>query len=459
MAGTLPLAPQWAVGAWIWDTNCFDKQTCRFWRSFDIPEGSTVAQAKLRITADNGFRLWLDGREVGRGSDWRSLTEYDLTWVLSPGQHVLAVEAFNDRLEGGLLAGLRLNMIDGTTMEIGTDTNWWVVPADERGWERRRKPRAGWHPAVVVGSFGAPPWTTRPLAVVQIAALKPVTLPFWRQGWFQLALLGTSIVAAGLVLHLTARLAWHRHAANLLHRERIRIARDIHDDLGSGLTQLVLSAELARKDCAHNPVLQQALQQLCTRARALATTLDEILWAINSRRDTLRDFVSHTCKHAQNYLEQVGIRCRLDVPTGVPEIPFALPSRRNLFLAVKEALHNAVKHSGAQELLLTIRWNAQQVETVVAENGRGFDPAAVPSDRNGLLNLQQRMAEVGGVCMIQTSPGQGCVVTFRVPFRPSTSRRWFDRWLPERRRADSGTLKIVPRSLAQSEISSSARSS
>src|SRR5262245_31581733 len=89
------------VGSWIWDTNVFDRQTCRFWRSFEIPN-STVAKARLRLTVDNGYRLFLDGREIARGSDWKALTEYDLTWLLNPGRHVLGVEAFNDGREGGL---------------------------------------------------------------------------------------------------------------------------------------------------------------------------------------------------------------------------------------------------------------------------------------------------------------------------------------------------------------------
>ena len=412
------LDPEWGVGAWIWDTNCTDKQTCRFWRAVDLPEGSVVARARLRITADNGFRLFVDGREVGRGSDWRSLTEYDLTWVLRPGRHVLAVEAFNDRLEAGVLAGLRVTFLDGRVMELGTDTNWWVVPGEPRGWEKRRRPSPDWRRAVVVGAFGTAPWTTRPLAVVEVPPLQPVNLPFWKQGWFQLGLLGLCLAAVGVSLRLMARLAWHRHAEDLLHRERMRIARDIHDELGAGLTQLVLLAEVARKEHAAVPGVAESLQRLCGRARALAAALDEVVWAINSRRDTVRDFVSHTCKYAETFLGQAGMRCRLDVAPELPAATFALPTRRNLFLAVKEALNNAVKHSGAAEVRLGIRCEAGHVEVRIADDGRGFDPATVPADRNGLSNLRQRMGEVGGGCEVVSAPGRGCTVVLRVPLHP-----------------------------------------
>ena len=109
-----------AVGSWIWDTTTTIKQTCRFWRAFEIPH-STVARAQLRLTVDNGYRLFLDGREIGRGSDWRTLTEYDLTWVLNPGRHVMAVEAFNDRAEGGLIMGLRVELVDQRIFELASD--------------------------------------------------------------------------------------------------------------------------------------------------------------------------------------------------------------------------------------------------------------------------------------------------------------------------------------------------
>src|SRR6185436_19219978 len=120
------LDPEWGVGSWIWDKTTFDKQACRLWRSFEIPQGAVVTRARFRIAADNSYRLLLDGRELGRGTDWKYMTEYDLTWLLSAGQHVLAVEAFNETLQAGLLAGLRLEYVDGQVMEIGTDGSWRV---------------------------------------------------------------------------------------------------------------------------------------------------------------------------------------------------------------------------------------------------------------------------------------------------------------------------------------------
>jgi signal transduction histidine kinase len=99
---------------------------------------------------------------------------------------------------------------------------------------------------------------------------------------------------------------------------------------------------------------------------------------------------------------------------------FELPLRRNLLLCVKEALNNAVKHSQASKLLLKIRCQNKQLMVTVADNGRGFDPAAANAERNGLTNLTQRMSEVGGVFHLTSAPGQGCRVEFATyPFPPA----------------------------------------
>jgi signal transduction histidine kinase len=102
--------------------------------------------------------------------------------------------------------------------------------------------------------------------------------------------------------------------------------------------------------------------------------------------------------------------------------------RRNLFLAVKEALNNAAKHSQADELFLRIHRHDQKLSVAVEDNGRGFDPAQAAGERNGLANMAQRMNEVGGTCDISSQPGGGCLVVFTVPLPPR--RGWFRRAEP-----------------------------
>ena len=176
------------LGQWIWDTNTFDKQTCRFWKSFEVPAGAKISQATLRITVDNGYTLFLDGQEIGRGSDWRTVTEYDVTWLLNPGRHILAVEGFNDRLEAGLIFGLEIQLADQRVLEIFSDDTWSVAPSTLRHWASRKNPLPDWHRAVVIGSTHHHPWENWPLGFTVGLPLRPVIVHFWQAGSFQLTL-------------------------------------------------------------------------------------------------------------------------------------------------------------------------------------------------------------------------------------------------------------------------------
>jgi signal transduction histidine kinase len=152
--------------------------------------------------------------------------------------------------------------------------------------------------------------------------------------------------------------------------------------------------------------------------------MDEILWAVNPQRDTLRDFAAYVCKYAQKFLKPTPIQCLLDVEPAISAAAFSLPLRRSLFMAIKEALNNSVKYSSATELRLTIQWQNERLIVVVADNGKGFDPAKVTPDRNGLTNMAQRMREVGGRCEVASQPGQGCLVEFSIPLNRRRPWAW-----------------------------------
>jgi signal transduction histidine kinase len=164
------------------------------------------------------------------------------------------------------------------------------------------------------------------------------------------------------------------------------------------------------------------LEALCEKARAVSGAMDEVVWMVNSRRDTLRDFSNYACRYAQRFLEPTSIRCRLDVDSELPEVVFELPIRRSLLLGVKEALNNAVKYSNASELLLQIQRRGQTLFVVVEDNGTGFDLQLADPARNGLGNMTERMREVDGKCLLTTSPGAGCRVEFQVPLPRFSTR-------------------------------------
>jgi len=421
------------MGSWIWDTNTFDRQTVLFWKSFDIPRGTKVTRARLRITADNEYILYLDGRELGRDAEWRHIYEYDITPLLKPGKHVLAVDAYNSSREAGLMFGLRVGLTEGPVVEVKSDASWLVVPEGVADWEKKAAPAESWRNATVLAEFGGGPWGKLDF-IDLVPPFEPVFIPFWKTGWFEVVLLTVCGVVSLLCISLAMQVLLHQQERQLLQRERARIARDIHDDLGMRVTQLVLQGEVAQRELPAAAKTRAQLERISEEAREALRAMDEILWAINPRRDNLREFATFVCGHAQTFLKNTSIQCLLDVEPAISTAAFDLPFRRSLLLAVKEALNNAAKHSQATELLLQIRREGRGLTVAVQDNGKGFDPARAKAERNGLDNMNQRMKEVGGRCLLISRPGQGCRVEFHIPLIQMRRRSWWLTWLQRRPR-------------------------
>ena len=419
------VSPTNGLGSWIWEEKTLDNQTCQLWTTFEIPKPGTVTKARLVMTTDNEFTLYLDGRELGRGAEWRELFVFDVTRLLTPGRHVLAINCYNGSFFAGMLFGLRVDLADGRSIEVKSDKSWRVVPEGVSRWTKRTEADPAWPAATVIAPLGGSPWWTAPTAVNMMPSLQPIKVFFWQTGWFQITLLSVCALVILVSLRLMAQLALHRKERWFLQRERSRIAREIHDDIGSRMTQLVLHGEVAQSGLPAGSDLQVQLVQICEEARGLLSTMDEILWAVNPRRDTLRDFAAYVCKYAQEFLAPTKIQCLFEVGPEMSAAAFDLPLRRSLLMAIKEALNNAAKHSGATELRLRIHWEGQRLIVVVQDNGKGFDAGAMKSERNGLANMAQRMSELGGHCLITSQPDQGCRVEFSVPL---THPRW-NTWL------------------------------
>ena len=412
------------LGYWIWDIKTYDNQYCKFWRTFDIPKDALVDKARLVMTADNEFTLYLDGRELGRGVEWRELYVFDLAPLLQPGRHILAIQCFNGQAAAGMILGLQIDLAYSGSIQVKSDKSWSVVPDGVSHWEKRTEAQSSWRAATIIAPVGANPWKYMPNAVVTMPPLHMTKLLFWQKGWFQLFLLSLCGCVILVSLRLMAQVALHKKERLLLRAERARIARDIHDDVGARMTQLVLRGELAQCEMPTDSNVGQQMKSLCEEARSLLSTMDEILWAVNPQRDTLRDFAAYVCKYAQEFLAPTKIQCLFDVAPEISVAAFDMPLRRNLLMAIKETLNNAVKHSAATELHLKIDWQEQWLVVVVQDNGKGFDLAEAKSQRNGLNNIIERMHDFGGHCRITSQPNQGCRVELSVPLRKSGGNTW-----------------------------------
>lgn len=312
----------------------------------------------------------------------------------------------------------RLDGIDQTWIDAGTKRNAFYS----------RLP-AGSYRFRVIACNNDGLWNT------QGAAFAFTVAPFfWQTWWFVGAcLLAAAVLIAWLARFVTRRRMQRRIAEierqHEIERERSRIAQDIHDDVGASLSRIAMLSQPARADLAEPERTSALLARIYGTAREVTRALDEIVWAVDPRHDTLDSLVDYMAKFAQSYLSAAKLRCRLDLPVEVPAWPLTAETRHNLFLAFKEALNNVVKHAAASEARISFRLHADAFALSVTDNGRGFDPArhsAPQPDRvspgHGLSNMQSRLHRIGGRCEISGTNGAGTTVTLIVAVaRPRAS--------------------------------------
>jgi signal transduction histidine kinase/ligand-binding sensor domain-containing protein len=259
------------------------------------------------------------------------------------------------------------------------------------------------------------------------SAIKLKVLPyFWETLWFDVLIIVITVAAIfGAVRSAVTRKLQRKleqlRQQRAIERERERIARDIHDDLGAGLTQIKLQSALAQR--ATHEQTPMHLAQISETAHELVGAMDEIVWAINPENDTLDGLVTYVGNFFQEYVTLAGLRCRLDLPAQPPSFVLSAELRHNLFLAVKEALNNAIKHAAATEVSLQLKTQPSGFSFVIKDNGHGFVPGAseIPSAESGrissghgLHNLAGRLEKIGGTCTIRSEPGKGTEVELTV---------------------------------------------
>lgn len=251
-------------------------------------------------------------------------------------------------------------------------------------------------------------------AVIQLE-VKP---HFWETNWFFVQATLSVILVAGGVGWLIARSRLKRRISLLKIRntrevERARIARDLHDDLGASLTEIALLADLGAEQ-AVGSAFQKHLDELSNKARMLGLTLDEIVWAVNPREDTLGSLLDYLASFATEFLDRAGIKLRINIASGMPDLPLDANIRHSVFLAVREAFNNIVKHSEAKSAWLNVSIIGRTLNISVEDDGKGVDDYAL-SRGNGLKNFDVRMQACGGRSKVALRAEGGTVVRFLVP--------------------------------------------
>lgn len=246
-----------------------------------------------------------------------------------------------------------------------------------------------------------------------------VPLAFWRTPWFWVSvvtmLLATTAGGARYVVWRRRRLHVQRLEQHLaLDRERLRIARDIHDDLGARVTQISLLSAMAQSKSSLPEEARTEFGKVSQMTRDLVSALYETVWAVNPENDNLDALVTYLCQMSNQHCSQAQLRCRLEVLEAPPTLPFSSQVRHNLIMAVKEAIHNVIKHARATEVRLRIAFEGSTLSISICDDGCGFDAAARPRG-NGLGNLHRRLHDIGGDFTLESRLGVGTTVVLRLP--------------------------------------------
>lgn len=258
------------------------------------------------------------------------------------------------------------------------------------------------------------------------AALAFRVLPwFWETSWFRIIAGAAVLALIALAVAQTQRQRYRRRIREAerqrqLEQERTRIARDLHDDLGTSLMQISLLSTLANGPKTPPAEKEEIVRRVDSRAREMIGALDEIVWAVNPKNDTWYELANYIGFYAEEFFNPADIRCRMAMPEQLPQTPLSSETRHHLFLAFKEAIHNVAKHSGATQAWVRIEADGGEVRIVVEDDGRGFDPEAADASRpaggNGLQNMRRRMEQIAGRLEIGNGgAGKGARVVLRVP--------------------------------------------
>lgn len=294
--------------------------------------------------------------------------------------------------------------------------NDWIEAETLRSADYSRLP-AGNYAFEVEARNGDGPWNecARPFLMV--------VPPFiWETWWFRSLAL---IILLSFVIVIARYISFRRLQQKLkilqqqraLDQERARIARDLHDDLGGSLTEVSLLVKML-DHYQHQPQkVSGAVRQIASTVRHVNESLDQIVWAINPRNDTLPNLIGFMGQSSMEFLRNAGIKCEMDLPDHAPEWILTPEERHNLFLAVKEAINNIVRHSHADEARIQMSLEKRVLKILIQDNGCGMNGSSERYCSDGLRNMRQRMADIAGQCLIDARAGGGTSVSLTFPIR------------------------------------------
>ncbi len=307
----------------------------------------------------------------------------------------------------GLASGSRVSVTGVCKIDPGE----WQAGEDWRAKSFRVELRS----AADIVVLQSPPWWTLKRLLWIASGLGFVALAAF--GW--VAVLRRKVVERTRQLETQIQERQRAERWREIEQERARVAHDLHDDLGAGLTEVNMLSSLVKSPTTSAAEKNQYLGDLTEIARRMVTSLDEIVWAVNPRNDTIASLASYFGSYAQRLLDLASISCGLDVAEDLPEHPLDPKFRQEIFLAFKEALTNIVRHAQATQVWLRISVRDGHLMVELADNGQGFNLSERKTGDDGLANMKERLKSLGGDCQITSDIHKGTTVRFQAPLPKS----------------------------------------
>jgi signal transduction histidine kinase len=250
-----------------------------------------------------------------------------------------------------------------------------------------------------------------------------VAQPFWKTSWFWSV---AAVAITMMMIGISRYFVWHKMRREMvrlkeqraLEQERLRIAHDIHDDLGARVTQISLLSAMAQENPAFPEKARADFDKVSKMSRELVSALYETVWAVNPENDNLDALGNYLCQMVKQLCERTPLRCRFHVLDLPHEVQVSSQTRHNISLAVKEAVHNIIKHAKASEVTIRMVFTDGELDVSINDDGSGFRPAENLAG-HGLSNMRQRLQKIGGHCFVDGDPGHGTTVRMRLRIQPS----------------------------------------
>lgn len=263
-------------------------------------------------------------------------------------------------------------------------------------------------------------WNEEPL--VLMIAISP---PWWQTWWFRgltaLLLAGLGTLAARFyarrkVLAKTRELE-QQHALNM---ERIRISKDVHDDIGSGLSKISLLSQIANSKIKDNQALSGDISNISSISKELVDNMRDLIWLLNPENTTLDSLAARIREYSADYLDGMSVGVFFEFPESVPTMSISRNVQRNILLTVKEAINNSVKHARAGIVRIKLTIDKDVLSISISDNGKGFNINSISGRGNGLRNMRHRIETLGGNCDIASETNEGTVIHMSIPFNKIT---------------------------------------